>query len=67
MMINYNNRRFASVTNSDNGETSSETAFHYLQTDNILVAQYKGGKIVAGHLIGLVEEEGRINPYILGD
>ncbi len=60
-MVNYNNKRFKPVTNSENGETSSETVFHYKQNGRILSAEYSGGKILKGHLIGLVDDSGRIN------
>lgn len=60
-MINYDNRRFIAVSNTDNGETSSETIFHYKQENNILTAHYAGGKIVCGHLLGLVDEQGHID------
>ena len=60
-MINYNNKTFKPVINSDNGETSSETTFHYKQKGNILTAEYSGGKIAYGHLIGLVDDEGNID------
>jgi len=59
-MINYNNKIFRPVVNSENGETSSETVFVYKQTGNILTSEYSGGKIVKGHLIGLVDEKGEI-------
>ena len=59
-MINYNNKRFRPVQNSENGETTEETIFEYKQTGNILTSNYKGGKIVKGHLIGLVDENGNI-------
>ncbi len=59
--INYNNRKFSAVQNTENGETSAETVFHYHQEGNILSAEYAGGKIVKGHLIGLVDEDGNIN------
>ncbi len=49
------------VVNTDNGETSSETIFYYKQVDNILTADYKGGKIVKGHLINLVNDRGEID------
>lgn len=61
MTINYNNRIFKPVINSENGETSSETTFHYKQNGNILTAEYSGGKIVYGHLMGLVDESGHID------
>ncbi|WP_439488067.1 n-acetylglutamate synthase [Algoriphagus sp.] len=59
--INYNNRAFRAIQNSENGETSSDTIFHYHQEGNILTANYSGGKILKGHLIGLVDEVGNIN------
>lgn len=59
-MINYNNKRFRPVQNSENGETTEETIFEYEQTGNILTSNYKGGKIIKGHLIGLVDENGNI-------
>ena len=59
-MINYNNKTFRPVSNTENGETSAETIFHYKQTGNILTAAYFGGKIKAGQLIGIVDEQGTI-------
>ncbi|WP_036603475.1 hypothetical protein [Olivibacter sitiensis] len=59
--IDYNNRRFRTISNSDNGETSSETVFLYQQEGNILTANYTGGKILRGHLIGLVDTQGHID------
>jgi antitoxin component YwqK of YwqJK toxin-antitoxin module len=59
--INYNNRKFHAVQNTKNGETSAETVFHYHQEGNILSAEYSGGQIIKGHLIGLVDKAGSIN------
>jgi hypothetical protein len=60
-MINYNNKIFRPSQNTENGETSGETMFHYKQEGNILNSEYSGGKIVKGHLIGLVDENGNID------
>lgn len=60
-MINYHNKSFKPVSNSDNGETSEETVFQYKQEGRILSAEYSGGRIIKGHLIGIVDEEGRID------
>ena len=60
-MFNYNDKRFKSVKNTINGETSEETIFYYKQTKNIVTARYVGGKIIEGQLIGLVSKEGEIN------
>ena len=59
-MINYNNKIFRPISNSENGETSNDTVFHYKQTGNILTAEYSGGRIIKGHLIGLVDSQGNI-------
>ena len=53
--MNYNNKRFKPVSNSDNGETSEDTLFEYKQKNNILTSTYCGGQIKEGHLIGLVD------------
>jgi hypothetical protein len=60
-MINYNDKIFRPIVNSENGETSNETIFIYKQTGNILMSEYSGGKIKSGHLIGLVDENGNID------
>lgn len=58
--MNYDNKKFRPVQNSENGETTEETIFEYKQTGNILTSEYKGGQIIKGHLIGLVDENGNI-------
>jgi hypothetical protein len=59
-MINYNNKTFRPVSNTENGEISEETIFLYKQDGNILTSNYSGGKICSGHLIGLVDDNGII-------
>lgn len=63
MKINYNNKKFRPVENTQNGETSQETIFLYKQKDNILTSEYSGGKIKSGHLIGLVDKNGNIEMH----
>lgn len=58
--MNYNNKKFRVFQNVENGETSKETIFEYKQYGNILTSEYKGGQIVKGHLIGLVDQNGNI-------
>lgn len=58
--MNYNNRRFKPISNSENGEISNELIFHYRQTGNILTCEYQDKHILKGHLIGLVDENGMI-------
>ena len=59
-MINYNDKKFRTISNTDNGETSSQTVFHYKQVKNVLTSEYSGGKITIGHILGLVSENGNI-------
>jgi hypothetical protein len=59
-MINYNNKTFRPVSNTENGETSDATVFLYKQEGNIITSSYSGGKIYSGHLIGLVDSNGVI-------
>lgn len=61
MKINYNNRVFRPVSNTENGETSVETVFHYKQQGNVLSSEYNGGRIAFGHLLGIVDSEGIID------
>ena len=61
MRINYNNKKFKPVSNSDNGEVSADMIFHYKQKGNILTCSYYGYNIIQGHLIGTVDQEGCIN------
>lgn len=58
--MNYNDKKFRPVNNTDNGETSGQTIFLYRQTGNILSCEYSGGKIIKGQLIGLVDPDGNI-------
>ncbi len=59
-MINYNGKKFSPIRNTKNAETSAETIFHYKQQGNLITADYEGGKIINGHLIGLVKDDGSI-------
>jgi len=58
--MNYNNRNFKPVSNSENAEVSSDTIFQYRQSGNILTCEYQGENILKGHLIGLVDKNGNI-------
>ncbi|WP_405207486.1 n-acetylglutamate synthase [Aquimarina sp. LLG6339-5] len=58
--MNYHNKSFRPIQNSENGETTEETIFEYKQEGTILTSEYRGGQIKKGHLIGLVDENGNI-------
>jgi hypothetical protein len=57
MKINYDNRVFKSVQNSETGEVSGETLFYYHQEGNVVWAEYKGGEIIFGNLIARVYDD----------
>ncbi|MCF8323378.1 MAG: n-acetylglutamate synthase [Leadbetterella sp.] len=59
--MNYNKKLFRAISNTQNGDTSSETIFEYIHHGNVLSSNYSGGKILVGHLIGIVNEQGLIN------
>lgn len=46
-------KTFRTVTNSDNGEVGSETRFHYHEAEGAVWAEYSGGMIRKGFLIGM--------------
>lgn len=56
--INYNNRRFVSVSNTENGEVSDDIIFEYKQEEDIVSSIYRGGAIKYGMLIAKVDKDG---------
>jgi hypothetical protein len=57
----YDGRIFRSTSNSATGEVSAATTFRYHQSatePHIVWAEYSGGSIVRGHLIGTVASDG---------
>ncbi|WP_242985374.1 MazG nucleotide pyrophosphohydrolase domain-containing protein [Vallitalea okinawensis] len=61
MNINYNNKRFKSVINTDNGEVNHQTIFKYFQKDDLVWAEYSGGGITKGYLIANVDDTGNLD------
>ncbi len=49
--FDFNNRKFALVQNSDNGQVNHETIFEYRQDGNLVTADYFGGTIRYGKII----------------
>jgi hypothetical protein len=60
MKHSLDNKSFRSAGNTENGEVGSETIFHYHQEKARVWAEYSGGEIVQGHLIGLINEAGKL-------
>lgn len=58
--INYDNRLFRSLSNSETGEVSTATIFHYRQKNAFVWATYEGCAIQFGTLIAKVLESGKL-------
>ncbi|MEO9532943.1 MAG: n-acetylglutamate synthase [Crocinitomicaceae bacterium] len=58
--MNYDNKKFRALSNSENGEIEEGLIFHYRQKGNVLSCAYAGDKISSGHLLGIVHEDGSI-------
>lgn len=59
--INYDGRKFVPKINSENGEVNAQTVFLYHQNGNLLWAEYSGGNILKGSLIGSVSDGGELD------
>ncbi len=62
-MIDYNNKRFRSIENTENGEVTGDTIFHYWQEGTVVWANYKGGNITFGNLIATADRNGKLNMH----
>ena len=59
--INYNGKIFVPKINSENGEVNDKTVFSYHQNGDVLSADYSGGGIIQGFMIGTVSKNGELN------
>lgn len=59
--INYDGKVFIPQSNTENGEVDEETIFHYFQEDNLFWAEYSGGDVLKGHMIGTAEDNGELD------
>ncbi|MFC4549704.1 MULTISPECIES: hypothetical protein [Halorussus] len=50
--ISLDGRTLAGVSNDEAGEVNAETEFHFEQDGERIYANYSGGRIVDGHLVG---------------
>lgn len=60
-MINYHNKVFATVSNSNNGAVETGMLFYYQQKGQIVTCTYAGNTIEAGHLIARVDAQGQLD------
>ena len=61
--ICYEGKFFVPVTNTENGEVDHQTLFAYHQNGNILWAEYEGGEIKKGTMVGFVGLRGELDFY----
>lgn len=54
--IDFNNKTFSLIDNSENGKVNSETIFKYKQDGNLVTADYSGGSIIYGKIIAKLHE-----------
>ena len=54
-LINLNNRVFIPDQNSENGEVGKKTIFVFKQDGRHLTANYSGGDIKSGHILGVMD------------
>lgn len=57
MKLNLDNKTFTLLANSENGEVSKNTVFRYHQNNSLVWADYEGGEIVKGFLLGTIESD----------
>jgi putative NADPH-quinone reductase len=55
-VFSLDDRYFVAVENSASGEVSESTVFCYHQQDNTIWAEYSGGKIRKGFLVGTIDQ-----------
>lgn len=53
--INFNNKTFSLVVNSENGQVNNETIFKYQQDGDLVTADYYGGSILYGKIIAKIK------------
>ena len=56
--LSLDNRVFVPVENSENGVASGKTRFHFWQDGMVFYADYFGGDVREGHIIGKFAEDG---------
>ncbi|MFI0429408.1 hypothetical protein [Mariniflexile sp. HMF6888] len=55
-MINLNKIKMTVIETAENGVVNEDTIFDFTQKDNYVEANYFGGKIKNGFLVGLIKE-----------
>lgn len=61
LKFNYDGKVFVPITNAENGEVDEQSIFTYHQKGTLFWAEYQGGHIQYGTMVGTVDEEGHID------
>jgi len=61
--IDYEGKTFSPVVNTENGEVDDNTIFNYHQDGFVFTADYKGGDVKFGFMVGQVSLNGELNFY----
>lgn len=59
--INYNGKIFIPQMNTGNGEVDAETIFRYFQENDLFWAEYSGGDVLMGHMVGTVDKNDELD------
>lgn len=54
--INFNNKTFSLISNSENGKVTDETIFEYKQKGDLVTADYYGGTVRYGKIIAILND-----------
>jgi hypothetical protein len=60
-VINYDGRRFRTVSSGAGGDVDVDTVFHYHQHGPVVWATYAGGGVAFGTLIARIDPDGRLD------
>jgi hypothetical protein len=56
-MINLNNIKMNVIVTSENGVVNQHTIFSFYQEQNLVYANYSGGQIAKGYLVGNLSDD----------
>ncbi len=54
--LNFNNKKFSLIENSEKGTVNSDTIFEYKQDEELVTAEYYGGSVKYGKIIAVLNK-----------
>ncbi|WP_298904539.1 n-acetylglutamate synthase [uncultured Psychroserpens sp.] len=55
--IDFNNKTFSLIDNSENGKVNADTIFEYKQQGHVVTADYYGGTVTYGKIIAILKDD----------